>query len=633
MTMFKRVVAGSIPVVPGLHINDGVELPPDQDDLGLDDVDVEHLYRSVRLGILAESALSPLALKDIAKHGVTKPNDHFGELGHQAIQWLLNVRESRSGAAAEALPANQLSVEDREEIARRFKLDMRFPGVEMYYLIVKRVEGSDTEFETVEAARIRFRKALTHAPMHKDRADQYPDTRSDTVLFDLEDGCLPKESARKVLKEEIYELRKKRGRDLRLAIRVNPFGTDDFKKDMALLRDIGACIDAIVLPKALEKESKAAFDRGLSAVTTHELDDLADLLLRHRIKVQVEPIIESAYSLWAPAAEAIFRHPRTDWAIFGIHDGSASLGVNITPTGWFDELFSHFSALAATAARTGKGLIGGVDPLISPKAIPTGIRSRSQVFAWIASLDRKVTSRDEWEVARRTVWSFQRAGIRVPLSPHVIAGVLFNHAFKQAQLGLVGNQSINPNANGIQRRGFVPSPGQVEECIQVLIMARRVKVKIDEHNERGVIEGGAIRFKGEMFDPPMFIKALNTLLNAMAYDLLTREQRDFVLETIPYFTPSQMEKVWRFAGTQVSVVDEVPRDIRWLGSKVAGRIPSEPRRRFGAWLEQIGVATEPTQLGHLATVVGRGLVRSAERENAPKNGNGGINGGSNGAPK
>ena len=47
--------------------------------------------------------------------------------------------------------------------------------------------------------------------------------------------------------------------------------------------------------------------------------------------------------------------------VFGIHDFSKAMGINITPIGWIDELNFFLNQLMFEARISGKGVIGGVE--------------------------------------------------------------------------------------------------------------------------------------------------------------------------------------------------------------------------------------------------------------------------------
>jgi citrate lyase beta subunit len=68
-------------------------------------------------------------------------------------------------------------------------------------------------------------------------------------------------------------------------------------------------------------------------------------------------------------------------------------------------------------------------------------------------------------------------------------------------MGLSGKQVIHPSHIHPCKVAFTPSPTEIKTKIAIL------KAAI----EADALLGGAIKFDGEMLDPPMFGKALQTL--------------------------------------------------------------------------------------------------------------------------
>ena len=76
------------------------------------------------------------------------------------------------------------------------------------------------------------------------------------------------------------------------------------------------------------------------------------------------------------------------------------------------------------------------------------------------------------------------------------------------------------------KTAYTPSPTEVNQKVRIL------KAAI----EADALLGGAIKFEGEMLDPPMFGKALQTLLRAHALRALKDDDMKFalhVLELLP----------------------------------------------------------------------------------------------------
>jgi hypothetical protein len=104
--------------------------------------------------------------------------------------------------------------------------------------------------------------------------------------------------------------------------------------------------------------------------------------------------------------------------------------------------------------------------------------------------------------------------------------VVHRHALEEAAMGLTGKQVIHPGHIHLCRVAYTPSPSEVQQKIAILQAAI----------EADALLGGAIKFEGEMLDPPMFGKALQTLLRAHALHSLEDSDTRFaimVLEKLP----------------------------------------------------------------------------------------------------
>ena len=139
-----------------------------------------------------------------------------------------------------------------------------WPGIQIYYPPVKYAPALGL-YEDLEQASQRFKK---HAS----------GTTSHTLIFDLEDGCRQKEMSRELLRRELPGMKKRK--EVQVAVRINPFRTDEYEKDLALIRDLADYIDVVMLAKAGEAYGSAEI-RDLSAVLVG---------LNHRMTIQ--PIIE-----------------------------------------------------------------------------------------------------------------------------------------------------------------------------------------------------------------------------------------------------------------------------------------------------------------------------------------------------
>ena len=60
------------------------------------------------------------------------------------------------------------------------------------------------------------------------------------------------------------------------------------------------------------------------------------------------------------------------------------------------------------------------------------------------------------------------------------------------------------------------------------------------------LEGGAIKFEGEMLDPPMFGKALQTLLRAYALNALKDDDIGFTLEVLNKLPQQVIRQNWPY---------------------------------------------------------------------------------------
>jgi hypothetical protein len=93
-----------------------------------------------------------------------------------------------------------------------------WPGIQLYYPPVKYSPALGI-YEDLEAAALRMKKHA-HA------------THAHTLIFDLEDGCRQKELSRQLLRQELPHFQRRH--EVAIAIRVNPFRTEEYEKDMAI---------------------------------------------------------------------------------------------------------------------------------------------------------------------------------------------------------------------------------------------------------------------------------------------------------------------------------------------------------------------------------------------------------------
>ncbi|NJR71705.1 MAG: hypothetical protein HC782_00495 [Gammaproteobacteria bacterium] len=111
-----------------------------------------------------------------------------------------------------------------------------WPGIQIYYPPVK-YAPSLGNYEDLEQAAQRFKKHALGTNAH-------------TLLFDLEDGCRQKDMSRELLRQELPNMPRRKA--VQIAIRINPFRTEEYEKDLALIRDLADHIDVVMLAKAGE---------------------------------------------------------------------------------------------------------------------------------------------------------------------------------------------------------------------------------------------------------------------------------------------------------------------------------------------------------------------------------------------
>src|SRR6185437_10371481 len=300
-----------------------------------------------------------------------------------------------------------------------------WPGIQIYYPPVKYAPSLGI-YEDLEQAAQRLKKHGWNTTAH-------------TLLFDLEDGDRQKEMSRELL-------RMTRRKEVQVAVRINPFRTDEYDKDLELVRDLADHFDVVMLAKAGE------------AYGAPEIRDLSAVLagLNHRISIQ--PIIEHPKSL--KIAPDLMQYPAVKHVVFGIHDFSKAMGIHITPRNWMEELKFYLHDLLFEARIAGKGVIGAVETLIGQAAMPEEFVEPHDVRRWL-----DLHGDDE-------------------------SRVVYRHACEEASMGLSGKQVIHPSHIHPCKVAFTPSPSEILTKIHVLQAAI----------EADALLGGAIRFEGEMLD-------------------------------------------------------------------------------------------------------------------------------------
>ncbi|HET6265559.1 MAG TPA: aldolase/citrate lyase family protein [Usitatibacter sp.] len=351
-----------------------------------------------------------------------------------------------------------------------------WPGIQIYYPPVKYAPSLGI-YEDLEGAAQRFRKHGWNTTAH-------------TLLFDLEDGCRQKEMSRELLRRELPAMPRKK--EVQVAVRINPFRTDEYELDLKLVRDLADHFDVVMLAKAGE------------AYGAPEIRDLSAVLvgLNHRITIQ--PIIEHPKSL--KIAPELMQYPTVKHVVFGIHDFSKAMGIQITPRHWTEELKFYLHDILFEARIAGKGVIGGVETLIGNATMPGEFVEPHDVRRWL-DLHGDEESR-----------------------------VVYTHAVEEAAMGLSGKQVIHPSHIHPCKVAFTPSPTEIRTKIAIL----RAAIEAD------ALLGGAIKFEGEMLDPPMFGKALQTLLKAHALHALAEPDTAFAIEVLRKLPEQVVRENWPY---------------------------------------------------------------------------------------
>jgi len=107
---------------------------------------------------------------------------------------------------------------------------------------------------------------------------------------------------------------------------------------------------------------------------------------------------------------------------------------------------------------------------------------------------------------------------------------------EEAQMGLTGKQVIHPNHIHLCKVAFTPSPKQITRNVNIL------KAAIDAD----ALQGGAIKFEGEMLDPPMFGKALQTLLRANSLRALAKDDKAFAMKVLTLLPVQVIRENWPY---------------------------------------------------------------------------------------
>ena len=351
-----------------------------------------------------------------------------------------------------------------------------WPGIQLYYPPVKYAPALGI-YEDLEAAALRMKK---HA---------HP-THAHTLIFDLEDGCRQKEMSRTLLRQELPLF--KRRHEVAIAIRVNPFRTEEYELDMQLVRDLAEHIDVVMLAKAGEAYGAA------------EVRDLSSFLVGLNQPISIQPIIEHPKSL--KITPDLMQYSTVKHVVFGIHDFSKAMGIQITPEHWTEELKYFLNQIMFEARIAGKGVIGGVETLIGSSSMPETFIEPHDVRRWL-DLHGENESR-----------------------------IVYKHACQEAAMGLTGKQVIHPGHIHLCKVAYTPSPTDITQKIRIL------KAAI----EADALLGGAIRIDGQMLDPPMFGKALQTLLRAHALRALNSADCEFAMMVLQLMPTQVVRENWPY---------------------------------------------------------------------------------------
>ena len=261
---------------------------------------------------------------------------------------------------------------------------------------------------------------------------------------------------------------------------------------MQLVSDLADCIDVVMLAKAGEAYGAA------------EVRDLSSFLIEVNPNITIQPIIEHPKSL--KIAPDLMQYSTVKHVVFGIHDFSKAMGIHITPENWINELQFYMNQLMFEARIAGKGVIGGVETLIGSSIMPEKFLEPHDVRRWL-DLHGDNESR-----------------------------VVYKHACMESAMGLTGKQVIHPGHIHLCKTAYTPSPTEVNQKVRIL------KAAI----EADALLGGAIKFEGEMLDPPMFGKALQTLLRAHALRALNPEDMNFAVHVLELLPAQVVRQNWPY---------------------------------------------------------------------------------------
>jgi len=371
----------------------------------------------------------------------------------------------------------QSEIRRKRNLEENYAIRSAWPGVQLYYPPIKYLPR-DERYETLSEAADRLAKYALKSEAH-------------TIIFDLEDGCRQKSMSRDFLENHLPTMRS--GIPGRVAVRINQMRTSENKLDLKLLLKIASHVDDVILAKVGETGGAS------------EIDDLAAFLKPLNSKIRIQPIIEHPRSL--KIADAIFAHELVEHVVFGIHDFSRAMHIQIHAEDWQDKLYPFMTELCVAARIAGKGLIGGVETLLLDEDPP----ELELIPEWL---------REEAESNAR---------------------VIFEHSCREAHMGYTGKQVIHPNHIRLIRYGFSPRSEDLYRSLRILQEASRANAFL----------GGAVRFEDEMMDPPMFAKALQTLLRSLMLGHKDKSIGGIAYGLIKSLPAEKIPEIWPYPGIEV----------------------------------------------------------------------------------
>ena len=259
-----------------------------------------------------------------------------------------------------------------------------------------------------------------------------------------------------------------------------------------MIRDLAEFFDVVMLAKAGE------------AYGAPEIRDLSAVLVGLNERITIQPIIEHPKSL--KIAPELMQYATVKHVVFGIHDFSKAMGIHITPRNWVEELKFYLHDILFEARIAGKGVIGAVETLLGQSTMPEEFVEPDDVRRWL------------------------------DLHGDEEARVVYRHACEEASMGLSGKQVIHPSHIQPCKGACTPAPSEIQTKIAILTAAI----------EADALIGGAIRFQGEMLDPPMFGKALQTLLKAHALHALSAQDTEFAIAVLRKLPAQVVRENWPY---------------------------------------------------------------------------------------